>query len=217
MCGDTVPEVWDFAVTFCLRQAARSENLTEHENLKRTFHDTASRCDQTGIPLHSNDFRRTLCRVGRHRTHFGHLDPERLSATSHRTPIDVNLELAGSALLFLTLRVCHSRDALLSLGSDDLWPAWDDLHSDEWVRSGPDSEIKRYPNFHDNDDGTGSVTGPSLSTQLPLPSWQQVNLRSYLVPKLRTGDALSYSGDVGWYADGAFVHLDGLAQAFYPP
>ena len=48
---------WDFAVTSCLRPAARdpspttssTQNLTEFETLKRTFHDTANRCHQNGL------------------------------------------------------------------------------------------------------------------------------------------------------------------------
>ena len=54
---DMIPEAWDSAVTSSLRPATRNpgptttptQNLAEHENLKRTLHDTANRCHRSGL------------------------------------------------------------------------------------------------------------------------------------------------------------------------
>ena len=58
---DMIPETLDFAVTPCLRPATRNpgptvpptQNLAEYETPKRTFHDTANRCQWKRPPRHT--------------------------------------------------------------------------------------------------------------------------------------------------------------------
>ena len=96
------PEAWNFAVTSCLRPATQdtgpttlsTRNLTEFETLKRSFHDSANRCHQNGLrftPVVFDGHAGGWVDSARNLVTWIF---ERLSTPSHRTPSDINLELA---------------------------------------------------------------------------------------------------------------------------
>ena len=98
---DMPPEAWDIAVTFCLRPQTRSpgpttstQNLADCKTLKRTFHDTANRCHQLGNRFTSVVFDGDARGWGDSARSLVTWISQRLSTTSHRTPSDINLELA---------------------------------------------------------------------------------------------------------------------------
>ena len=98
---------------------------------------------------------------------------QRLS-TTFATHIERHQSRTGSAHLFVTPRVqffdasfgCLKRPLPppspssfpVPLGSDDLWPAWDDPNSEHGRPAWGLAEIR------DDDDGSGSVTGPDPPT-----------------------------------------------------
>ena len=95
-----------------------TQNLAEYATLKRTFQDAANRCRQ-GLGREERrcweDSARNL------------VTSQRLSTTSHRTPSDINLELAQRVSSSLhraiprRVRMTASRDSSTTLGPDDWW------------------------------------------------------------------------------------------------
>ena len=159
----------DFAVASCLHPATRNptptQNLVEYENLKRTFHDTANRCQRNGLRLMD------MQEAGR--TQLATWAPGSLTdsvpplSAHHAT---LNLELAqrissslchdSARAILRRVRLAATRDALPSLGSNDLAPAWDDPGSDECTELWP--WRKRY---HD-DEELHSLSAPSSASLL---------------------------------------------------
>ena len=122
-----------------------TQNLTEYETLKSTFHDTANRCHRNGIrfaPVVLDGHAGELWRL---RTQPGRLDVP----TAQRR--EINLELAqriSSSLhcdyvfaILRRVRLAASRDASLLLGSDEWWdPGCDEWTSDSESHTVSDTE-----------------------------------------------------------------------------
>ena len=150
--NDMIPEAWDFAVTSCLRPAARNpgptttstQNFAEYENLRRTFHDTANPRHRNGLRFTPSGLRWTRRRRGRLSTQPGHQDLP--PAPAHSTtsvfalvqPISSSLHGDSARAILRGVRLAASTDAPLPLSPDDWWPASDDSDPDAWSTD-PDS------------------------------------------------------------------------------
>ena len=143
---DMIPEVWVFAVTFCLRQATRTRTLHNTKTSNGRFTTQLTVATET-IPLHPSVLRRTRRSLGRLNTQPAHLDipptQQHLSLSlSLCTPSDIDFELAqrissslhrdSAGAILRCVRLVASRDVPPPLGPHDGWPAWDDPDLDAW-------------------------------------------------------------------------------------
>ena len=121
---------------------APTQNLTDYETLKRTFHNTATRCHDSGIRV-------TTVVFDGHAG--GKSDSARTQVTciSHRTPSDINLldlaqrcssSLHGDSARAILRRVRRvaSRDSPTSPDTDQWWQAWDCQEANDWAEPCPD-------------------------------------------------------------------------------
>ena len=125
-----LPEAWDFALTSCLRPAP----------LDPTMRRTANRCQQHGIRFtpvvfdgHAggwgDDSRRNL--VTRINVSAPPLPAHPATSIPNLQRISSSIHRDSARVILRRVRLTASRDAPLSLGSDDWWAAWDDSGSNE--------------------------------------------------------------------------------------